>query len=88
MCLALSSKLRCSQKIFNSIQKTNDDIQIKLSEETYAMNQFYVDFYTQSMSNISHVLHPYFDGNKKNDSQKVKENIEEEICKVESIVND
>lgn len=80
--------MRRSEQNLKDSQEANDVTQIEIFEEDCAKNQFYADFYTTSMNDISHVLHPYFDGNKMNDSQKSKEAIEQEMYKIETIVQE
>ena len=80
--------MRSSDRNLKTSQEVNDVKQIEICEEDYAKNQFYADFYAASMNDISHILHPYFDGNKMNDVQKSKEDIEQQIYKIETIVQE
>ncbi len=86
--LSLASKLRASFKNLESSKQTAEPKQIEIHEETHAHNQFYTDFYVETMNNFTMILHPYYGGNKLNNSKKIELEINEEISKIETIVSD
>ncbi len=85
--LALASKLRGSLKKLEESKTKEDTEQIEIYEETHAYNQFHTDFYVETMNNFTMILHPYYNGNKLNNSEKVKTEIHNEISKIETIVS-
>ena len=87
LCLALASKLRYSKQKLEVCKNNNDIKQIEIYEQDYAHNQFFTDFYAETMNNFTLILHPYYDGNKTNDSKKIKDDIENEISNIETIVS-
>jgi hypothetical protein len=86
--LALSSKLRASFKNLEASKKKDDTKQIEIQEQTHAHNQFYTDFYAETMNNFTMILHPYYDGNKSNNSKKIESEINDQISKIETIVSE
>ena len=88
LCLSLASKLRSSRQNLEDSEKTNDSNKIEIAQQKHAKNQFHVDFYAMSMNKITHILHPYFDGNQVNDSQKAKEDIEQELYNIKTIIEE
>jgi len=85
--LALASKLRASCKDLEISKQAYDTKQIEIYEQTHAHNQFYTDFYAETMNNFTLILHPYYEGNKSNNSEKIVSDINSEINKIETIVS-
>ena len=86
--MALSSKLRFSKQNLDKSIASNNTKQIEIYEQKYAHNQFFSDFYSETMNNFSLILHPYYDGNKSNNSIKVKDDIKDEISKIKNIISE
>ena len=82
----MASKLRCSFEKLDTSKQTQNPKQIEIYEQTHAHNQFYTDFYVETMNNFTMILHPYHSGNKLNNSKKIENQINDEISKIETIV--
>ncbi len=85
--MALASKLRFSKRNLEKSKQVNNAQQIEIHEQDCAHSQFFADFYAETMNNFTLILHPYYEGNKSNDSKKVKEEIKDEISKIKDIIS-
>ena len=85
--MALASKLRFSKRHLEKSKQSSNAEQIEIYEQDYAHNQFFADFYAETMNNFTLILHPYYEGNKSNDSKKVQEDIKDEISKIKDIIS-
>jgi hypothetical protein len=68
--------------------KNNTADQIVLAADKYAKIQFYTDLYVESMRNISQCIHPYFQGNKKNTSERAEDKINIELRNISQIIGE
>jgi hypothetical protein len=85
--LALSSKLRCAKIDFNTPSKECPENQIETSSQNYAQMQFYTDLYVETMGNISHAIHPFYQGNKTNTQDRAENEINSELSNIEQIID-
>ena len=83
LCLSLTSKLR-SCRLEADGAKT-DGLK-KEKAELYAQVQFHNDLYVDSMSNISHILHPFTEGNRINTREQATSAINDELSKIEDVI--
>ena len=86
--LALASKLAsASIEHQNALQEGDDNI-IEIKEKEYGKVQFYTDWYVESVQNISHCVHPFYQGTQKNTSIQAGNRIEKELENIKQVVND
>lgn len=87
LCLALASKLRWAKASFATVSKNSSEAQVEITSEKYAQIQFYTDLYVETMGNISHIIHPFYQGNKTNTSDGAEMEINTEFSNIEQIVD-
>jgi len=87
MCLSLANKLRWSDIQMKEALKTSDMQLIDNCSDKYAHIQFHTDLYVESMSNISMILHPFYQGNKINTAEFAQNLIHDELAKIKQVVD-
>ncbi len=88
LCLALASKLRYTKSELSSASATNATHQLVLAADKYAQIQFHTDLYVESMGNISQCIHPFFQGNKKNTSERAEDKINIELHNISQVIDE
>jgi len=84
LALALCSKLETARVNFETAKQSN--VLKECHETIYSQIQFYTDLYVQSVQNISHQVHPYYQGNQINTSEMAKSGIEFQMETLRQIV--
>lgn len=91
LCLALSSKLRSSKLIMRDLESKKEKgncIEVSKSEheEDYASIQFHTDLYVESMSRISQIIHPYWQGPRLQTSQNAIFEMNTTFSNIEQVI--
>jgi len=82
--LALAAKIRSTKANFEKTnQKTNELI---INETEYTKMQFMVDNYVEEVQNITHIVHPFYEGTKKNSSERTSNELINELDKIKEII--
>ncbi len=55
--------------------------------DQYAYIQFHTDLYIESMSNISQILHPFYQGNRINSIELAESEIHKELSNIKQVIN-
>ncbi len=85
-CLALSAKLNSAKANYEEAQKSKELIDLRT--EQYIRIQFHTDIYVKTMRTISHVLHPFYDGYKPNTKNRVEQEINLELSRINQLTID
>jgi hypothetical protein len=85
--LALASKLESANIEWQKSLQEDDKI-VEIREQEYGKVQFYTDLYVESVQNISHCVHPFYQGNQVNTSIQAGDRIEKELENIRQVVND
>lgn len=88
LCIALAGKLRRAKIDFTSASNSKNVEQIIPATEKYSQIQYYTDLYAETMSNISHSIHPFFQGNKTNTSDRAKGEINIQLENIQRIIDE
>ena len=82
--LALSAQLRAAKGNFETEQNQTDELINR--EEQYGKMQYIVDYYVERVRNLTHLVHPFFEGNHKNRSERTNFELTNELDKIKEIV--
>jgi hypothetical protein len=84
--LALSAKLRSAQLNLAQSTATTEVRCIEAADSAYATIQFHTDLYVESMANISQILHPYSQGNKKQTKESATVEMNTTLSNIEQVI--
>ncbi len=87
LCLSLAGKLRWSSiKVKQAREEKNNEL-INDCSDQYAYIQFHTDLYIESMSNISQILHPFYQGNRINTIEFAESEIHKELSNIKQVID-
>jgi len=84
--LALSAQLRAAKNVFEMEGQNPEELAI--NAEQYGKMQYTIDYYIECAGTITHNVHPFFEGNKINTSERTSLALINELDKIKEVVSE